>query len=113
DIPISEALRRTAREEGRSLGKTVLKSAGSKGRSAIRDATTRVLEDCGYEPRIDSSGVTLVNCPFHSLAQKYTDLVCGINLELMDGLLTCLDRAGLEATLDPAPARCCVRLQNA
>jgi predicted ArsR family transcriptional regulator len=112
DIPISEALRRTARQEGRSLGKTVLRSAASKGSSAIRDATTRALEESGYEPRIDSSGVTLVNCPFHSLAKEYTDLVCGMNLDFIDGMLSCLDRAALEATLDPAPGRCCVRLQN-
>ena len=55
DIPISDALRRTAREEGRSLGAKVLESAGSKGRSALRDATTRVLADRGYEPRHDSA----------------------------------------------------------
>jgi predicted ArsR family transcriptional regulator len=112
DIPIAEAVRRTARQEGRSLGKTVLRSAGSRGSSAIRDATTRALEQSGYEPRIDSSGVTLVNCPFHSLAKEYTDLVCGMNLDFIDGMLSCLDRAALEATLDPAPDRCCVRLQN-
>ena len=69
DIPISETLRRAARDEGHSLGATVLKGAGSKGRSAIRDATTQVLADCGYEPRGDSSGVTLVNCPFRLVGQ--------------------------------------------
>jgi predicted ArsR family transcriptional regulator len=57
--------------------------------------------------------VTLVNCPFHSLAHEYTDLICGMNLDLVHGLLSRLDRAGLKATLDPAPGRCCVRLQNA
>jgi predicted ArsR family transcriptional regulator len=112
DIPVSQALQRTAREKGRSLGKTVLRSAGSKGRSAIRDATIRALEDCGYEPCLDPNGMTLVNCPFHSLAQEYTELVCGMNLDLIEGLLSCLDRAGLEGLLDPAPGRCCVRLQN-
>lgn len=112
DIPVSQVLRRTVHEEGRSLGRTVLKSLGSKGRSASHDATVRTLEDCGYEPRRDSSGVMLANCPFHSLAQEYTDLVCGMNLDLIDGFLSCFDRVGLEATLDPAPGRCCVRLQN-
>lgn len=112
-IPISEALRRAAREEGRSLGATVLQQAGSKrGRPTLRKATIRVLADCGYEPRPDANGVTLVNCPFRSLAQEYTELVCGMNLHLIDGLLSYLDRDVFEAVLDPAPGRCCVRLLN-
>ena len=107
DIPISDALRRAAREEGHSLGAKVLESAGSKGRSALRDATTRVLADRGYEPRHDSGGVTLVNCPFHSLAEDYTDLVCGMNLDVIDALLSSLGRTGFKAVLDPRlPGRC-------
>ncbi len=113
DIPISDALRRAAREEGHSLGAKVLESAGSKGRSALRDATTRVLADRGYEPRHDSGGVTLVNCPFHSLAEDYTDLVCGMNLDVIDALLSSLGRTGFKAVLDPASGRCCVRLLSA
>jgi predicted ArsR family transcriptional regulator len=76
-------------------------------------ATTNALTDCGYEPRRDASGMTLVNCPFHALAQEYTELVCGMNLELMNGLVDGLERAPLEPVLDPAPGRCCVRLRTA
>jgi predicted ArsR family transcriptional regulator len=112
DVPVSDALRQAVRREGRSLGRVVLESAGSTRRSAIRDSAIRTLEDCGYEPRMDAHGVTLVNCPFYSLAREYTDLVCGMNLDLIDGLLSCLERPGLEAKLDPAPGRCCVRLEN-
>lgn len=54
--------------------------------------------------------MTLINCPFHSLANEYTDLVCGMNLDLIGGLLSSLDKAGLEAKLDQGPGRCCVRL---
>lgn len=112
DVPVSEALRRTAQEEGRVLGRTILRKAGAKGRAALRDEMARALEECGYEPRIDSNGVTLVNCPFHSLARDYTDLVCGMNLDLIEGMLSCLGGSGLEATLDPGPDRCCVRLRT-
>ena len=112
DIPVSQALARTAHEEGRSLAKTVIASSGSMARSVLRDAIVQTLKDSGYEPRLDPAGVTLGNCPFHSLALEYTDLVCGMNLDLIGGLLSGLDRAGLEGTLDPAPGRCCVRLQN-
>jgi hypothetical protein len=29
-----------------------------------------VLDEHGYEPRIDEHGLTLINCPFHALAQE-------------------------------------------
>jgi hypothetical protein len=46
-----------------------------------------VLETQGYEPRVGAEGITLSNCPFASLAQDHTALVCGMNLDLMRGLL--------------------------
>ncbi len=40
--------------------------------------------------------------------QDYPQLVCGINLDLVGGLLEALDATGWQANLDPAPGRCCV-----
>ena len=109
--PVGDSLRDIAREAGRALGHRTRAQAGSRpSRHAILAAATGVLRECGYEPRPDASGVTLANCPFHALAQDYTDLVCGMNLELMTGLVEGLDRAELRARLEPAPGRCCVRL---
>ena len=94
----------------------ITRAHGNKGafvsKWIISKSTGEVLSDCGYEPRTDASGVTLANCPFHALAQDYTDLVCGMNLDLMDGLLDALGRANLEARLDPEPGRCCVSLSR-
>ncbi|HVI17987.1 MAG TPA: hypothetical protein VM712_06395, partial [Gaiellales bacterium] len=60
-------------------------------------------------------GVVLGNCPFHDLAATHTELVCGMNLGLLEALLE--QRAGegradegRRAVLDPAPGRCCVVL---
>ncbi len=112
-VPVSVSLQRTAREAGRALGETARRRAGPRrGRSAGRATALQALEECGYEPHTDPGGVSLVNCPFHSLAQDYTDLVCGVNLDLMRGLLEGLGRTGLEARLDPGPGRCCVRLSD-
>ncbi len=112
-VPVTVTLARTARTAGRSLGETARRRAGPRrGHGALRDAAVQVLEECGYEPRCEPGGVTLVNCPFHSLAQDYTDLVCGMNLELLEGLLEGLERTGLEARLDPDDQRCCVRLSD-
>jgi predicted ArsR family transcriptional regulator len=54
----------------------------------------------------------LVNCPFHGLVEEYTDLVCGMNLELLSGLLDGLHHPDLEACLEPTPGLCCVRLRT-
>jgi predicted ArsR family transcriptional regulator len=111
--PVSEALRRSAHQTGRALGQEAHRRAGARaGLRARRGAAMAVLGECGYEPRSGPDGVTLVNCPFHALARDYTDLVCGMNFHLMEGLLTGLERTELTARLDPAPGRCCVRLDE-
>ncbi|MDQ2883295.1 MAG: helix-turn-helix domain-containing protein [Actinomycetota bacterium] len=92
---------------GKELGETALRAAGDRD---TRDTALRVLEAYGFEPRVEDGDITLVNCPFHTLAQAYTELVCGMNLRLLDGLVDGLARTGLTARLDPAPSRCCVRL---
>ena len=110
-VPVGDALAQASREWGQSLGLEVRDHLGdAPDRSEAIAATTEVLADCGYEPRVDDDGVTLINCPFHTLAREYTDLVCGMNLELIDGLIEGLAGSGLEARLEPAPGRCCVRI---
>jgi predicted ArsR family transcriptional regulator len=83
------------------------------GGAGARDAALRVLEAHGYEPRVGPDGVTLANCPFHALATEHTDLVCGMNLRLLEGILDGLATTGLTAELRPAPGACCVRLEPA
>ncbi len=112
-VPVADALKDSARAVGATLGGRVRERAGRRpDRAAALDATTSVLGECGYEPRTGDDGVTLANCPFHALAQDYTDLVCGMNLELMAGLLDEVDGSGLEARLEPTPGQCCVRLRD-
>ena len=41
----------------------------------------------GFEPRAEDGGIALANCPFHRLAREHTELVCGMNLRLLDGVL--------------------------
>ena len=82
-------------------------------RTTLLARTTEVLSDHGYDPRVDDGSLTLTNCPFHRLAQEYTELVCGMNHCLLGAMLEAADpdhRAGLEAVLDPSPGNCCVRV---
>jgi predicted ArsR family transcriptional regulator len=114
ETPVAAALDAAAADAGTELGEEVRRRAGRRiGAAHLRDATLAVLASEGYEPRLESGGVSLVNCPFHRLAEDYTDLVCGMNQRLLAALLDSADpdgRTHLCAVLDPAPERCCVRL---
>jgi predicted ArsR family transcriptional regulator len=73
-----------------------------------------MLEGLGYEPEAKTDGtVVLRNCPFHRLAQEHTELICGMNLGLVDAALEGLGDTGLEARLEPEDDVCCVRLHRA
>ncbi|MCU7727909.1 transcriptional regulator [Actinoplanes sp. KI2] len=95
---VREVLSRTAYDAGHAIGA----AAGDLG-SALATA--------GYEPGGDDAGaVYLRNCPFHRLARRHTELVCGVNLELLRGVADGAGETGMRAVLDPRPGRCCVRL---
>ena len=98
--PVSKALRSVATQAGRS--------AGTQAGSGLFDA----LAADGYEPRRDGDGITLANCPFHALAREATEVVCGMNRAYLEGMLGGIGETGLAARLDPAPGRCCVRLER-
>ncbi len=94
-------LARNAARLGRDLG------AGTGAQDAELLAT---LSRCGYEPRQDGADIALVNCPFHRLAQSHTELVCGMNLSLIDALVGSTGNRGRCARLDPREGFCCVRI---
>jgi predicted ArsR family transcriptional regulator len=68
-----------------------------------------VLRQHGFDPCTAKDGsVELHNCPFHQLVATHQELVCGMNLALMQGLMSGMDSRGMRASLDPKPGRCCV-----
>lgn len=95
--PVRETLPEIGREVGRQLGA----NAGS---------VHQALERYGFQPRRDETGWVLGNCPFHSLASRYTELVCGLNLDLLTGVAAGAHDDRYDMVLDPGPDRCCVRL---
>jgi predicted ArsR family transcriptional regulator len=103
-LPVSTALRTAARNVGTRMGE-IAEPAGDPPQ-----AVGRVLARHGYEPRRAADGIVLANCPFHRLAQTHTDLVCGMNLELVNGVLDRLSPGRLAARLNPGPGRCCVTI---
>ena len=112
-VPVATALRRAATETGRRIGEAARVAVGRRaGRAKRRDALVGALEQYGYEPHLRGGEIVLTNCPFHALAEEHRDLVCGMNLELLSGVI---DGAGgadvLEARLAPQPGYCCVRMK--
>jgi predicted ArsR family transcriptional regulator len=108
-VPVDDALPVAARETGRHLG------SGAELDEAVpvRDAVSRVLAGNGYEPRTVEGEIVLANCPFHNLAVDYTELMCAVNRDLVQGVLDALCSGALSARLNPEPGRCCVTVGEA
>ena len=97
----------TARQEGRRLGEL----RRTTGRGSKRDRSEDLVESLvalGYEPTAGSQPVRFHNCPFRSAARVAPDLICGMNCELVAGLLEGLGMDPVAAALEPAPPDCCV-----
>jgi predicted ArsR family transcriptional regulator len=107
-------VRRAARELGRALGRDARAAAGPRaGRPTLLRRLDVVLRQRGYEPfRAPDRAIRLRNCPFDALAQDHRPLVCGMNLELLAGVVQGLGVAGCRAVLDPQPGACCVALRT-
>jgi predicted ArsR family transcriptional regulator len=105
-----DAVQSAARRFGESLGEEARRRAGRRrGRRALQEAAQAVLDETGFEPiATPDGGIALRNCPFDALARANRDLVCGMNLSLMDGVIGGLRATGVTAELDPQPGMCCV-----
>ena len=107
----SDRSRAALGEAARLLGTEL----GSASRPAGRDAGGRdvkgVLTQQGYEPCGGADGVIrLRNCPFHQLTEQHREVVCGMNLALVEGLVAGLGADGWRPALDPRPGHCCVAI---
>lgn len=98
---LEEAAYAAARRRGTAGGATVGPGA----------ALVDVLAGQGYQPAPDGTGVRLRNCPFHQLAEAFPPLVCGMNLALLEGLLSGAGWTRWRARLDPTPGHCCVLIE--
>lgn len=105
--PVEAALARLAREEGASIAARITPPAEAAGWA---DAIADALGAEGYEPRATDAGVALVNCPFSSVAEDHPELVCGMNLALLEGFAGALPPGVVTARLLPTEGACCVRL---
>lgn len=110
-----EAALRVARSRGEQAGadeRARLRPGRLGTERALTVASTLVAE-YGFEPSRDApTCVRLRNCPFHPLAAKAPELVCGINQAFLSGVLAGLEAPSVEAVLAPGAAECCVELHQ-
>jgi predicted ArsR family transcriptional regulator len=114
-VPVRDAVQEVAREVGRELGSAVQADGdglppGSGDGAADLARTAAVLEGHGYQPSQVDFELCLLNCPFDKLAADHTELVCGLNLALVEGVLDALEAETVSARLAPSPGHCCVRV---
>ena len=77
------------------------------------DSLLGALERNGFEPIQDGSDVVFANCPFHSLAQRHTELVCRLNHALVEGMDAATPGDAATIVTEPGAGRCCIRITGA
>jgi len=107
-VAVADALRVVARQYGRTIGARVRRD--DEHPSPPIEQLCDLLAEQGYEPRVAGNTMTLANCPFHLLADEHRALVCGMNHELMKGVVESAGLPDSTARLDPSPGHCCVTL---
>jgi predicted ArsR family transcriptional regulator len=114
--PVADCLRVAARAAGQQLGAEAADAVRAPRRADDRrQAVVDLLARHGYEPeRGRGKEIALANCPFHRLAEEHRDLVCGMNLDFLSGLLDGIGPSdSLTARLAPSSGYCCVRIAAA
>jgi predicted ArsR family transcriptional regulator len=108
-----EAALQVARHRGAELGAAESERVrpGRLGAERALTLATAALSRYGFEPdRATPTLLRLRNCPFHPLAGKVPQLICGINHAFLTGFLDALEASTVTAVLAPRAGECCVEL---
>lgn len=110
------AAMRVARSRGTAAGSRARSHtrAGRIGAERAIAVAEELLTEHGFEPYRVDGVVRLRNCPFHPLAAKSPEFVCGLNHEYLAGVLDGIGADGrIIAELAPRPGECCVQIRPA
>jgi predicted ArsR family transcriptional regulator len=108
-----QAALRAARDRGHAIGATEREQTrpGRLGAERALTLAAELLRRNGFEPsRETPTCVRLRTCPFHPLAGKAPDMVCGLNHAFLTGIVDGLNATSVAAALDPRAGECCVEL---
>jgi predicted ArsR family transcriptional regulator len=110
----ADALNAAAAGWGRNVADQARAAAGPRpSPERLLGCTCQALAENGYEPHRSGGAIVLRNCPFDALAREHTELVCGMNLAILDAATEELTEISLAARLESSPDRCCVVLEPA
>jgi len=107
---------------GRSWGRTIVQDTSRRGALSMDgavDTLKQVFDEVGFQPEVLTRGteVTLMlrHCPFREVATRYPDVVCGLHLGMLQGVLVELGGAAVAESLDPlvTPHLCIARVRGA
>lgn len=107
-----DRVRRDGLDLETALDEVATAEGATLGRAARPGPLPDVLARQGYEPRTEDGALVLANCPFDALAQDHTELVCGLNLSFLRGVVDGLGCDDAEVCLAPQDGRCCVRVRR-
>lgn len=108
------ALAKGARTLGQQIGAEARAAAGPRpDRERLLRSAMATLDRMGFHPAREAGGtIRLRNCPFDALAKERRDVVCAMNVDLMDGVLDGLRASGIAASFEPTAGTCCVALRR-
>jgi predicted ArsR family transcriptional regulator len=96
---------------GQTIGADIRSRLGRRAsRERALGAVAEALGRRGYQPYRRGAELRLRNCPFRALADAHRDLVCGMNLSLISGVVGGMEAADLEARREVVPGQCCVTI---
>jgi predicted ArsR family transcriptional regulator len=126
----SGAARRRVEEVARATGAELAAEAAGAARDGRRAgegpaALLETLNRHGYEPYEpcpddldegaeggEGGAIRLRNCPFDKLTGEHRELVCGVNLALLEGAVERLGVTALQPVLEPRAGECCVAFRR-
>jgi len=104
--PVEAVLDGLARRRGADMAAPLAPLTGS-----LAQAVSDALGAEGYEARTADGDVILSNCPFSGLVADHSELMCRVNLALLEGFSEALPQGGVTARVQPNAGACCVRLE--
>jgi predicted ArsR family transcriptional regulator len=108
----AESLQDVATTVGGGLGDEIRQQTQTN--SARQDAVLRKLKQLGYEPQVEKSGEwTMRNCIFSELSSSHRELVCGMNLAFVAGIVGGAHLLSLQVERRRATwPTCCIRVTS-
>lgn len=112
-VDVKGALRSSAASLGNTMRHELSQSDAEESNSIFGvEELILGLSNWGFEPHRDGSSIVLRNCPFNAIARAYPDLVCQMNLELIQAFMLALSDSVYEPIFDSSKDRCCVVLHE-